>query len=213
MSALRDLTGKRFGRLVVVQRTENTKHSQSRWLCLCDCGQEKIALGSALGNCTNSCGCAHRERARSGVIGRTHGMRKTPEYGIWWTMRRRCEDPNTMAYPRYGGRGITVCMRWKKFENFIADMGRRPGPGFSIERQDNDGAYEPSNCRWATIGEQLYNKRNTRFLDYAGSKITTRAASLIAGVSPKAIRRRITDGWSVTRAIETPTNATSPSRP
>src|SRR5437879_6089633 len=108
-----------------------------------------------------------------------HGMAHTPEYGVWRTMCSRCDNPNTEKYPEYGGRGIKVSDRWRKFENFIEDMGPRPDSLHSIERVDNDGDYEQSNCKWALRQVQAYNKRNTRLLDYKGAKLTTEQASEI----------------------------------
>jgi hypothetical protein len=133
-----------------------------------------------------------------------HGMTGTPEYGVWLTMRRRCDTPSVERYPEYGGRGISVCDRWHKFENFIADMGRRPSLQHSIERRNNDGNYEPSNCHWATRDEQVYNKRNNRLLDYKGAKINTKQATEIAGIPKNIIFRRLYAGWSDQDAIERP---------
>ncbi|MCK1367604.1 hypothetical protein [Bradyrhizobium sp. 62] len=157
---------------------------------------------------SQSCGCLRSEltskRAATGDIRRTHGMRRTPEYGVWCAMRRRCENPKVDRYPQYGGRGIKVCERWKRFENFISDMGQRPDPSFSIERRDNNGNYEPANCKWAKNEEQTYNKRTTRLLDYKGRKLTVQQASEIAGTPRANIFSRLYLGWSVEQAIETP---------
>lgn len=131
-------------------------------------------------------------------------MKWTPEYGVWCTMRRRCDNPNVERYAQYGGRGIKVCERWHKFENFIADMGPRPSAKHSIERRDNDGDYEPSNCYWATVEQQVYNKQNTRFLDYEGKKLTLPQAAELAGIKKGTLIARLQQGWSVSRAIETP---------
>jgi|GEM_PF-1342758 len=92
----------------------------------------------------------------------THGLSKTPEYRVWASMWQRCSNPNNLRYNRYGERGIGICERWEKFENFLADMGPRPSKGHSIDRKDNEGNYEPSNCRWATRSEQQKNKGGYR---------------------------------------------------
>lgn len=97
--------------------------------------------------------------------GKTHGMRGTPTHNSWRSMKHRCLNPKGRQYPDYGGRGITVCARWMKFENFLADMGERPGKEYSLDRIDNDGNYEPSNCRWATRSEQQKNKRPAKRRD------------------------------------------------
>lgn len=153
-----DLTGQRFGRLVVLSEEEKTERGQANWLCQCDCGNQKIIrLSSLRGGESLSCGCRKKESMHA----LTHGMSYTPEYRVWTNMKARCLDTNHQAYHNYGARGIKVCERWLTFENFIADMGLRH-PGTTLERIDNNGNYEPLNCCWATRSHQNSNKRSGR---------------------------------------------------
>lgn len=157
MSAKIDLLGQVFGRLVVVSEHPVRVNSQYAWACKCDCGGTTVAAGYDLRNGhTQSCGCLQKERTSKAK--KTHGMRFSKEYNIWSKIIDRCKNPNCERYPNYGGRGITICERWEKFENFFADMGKCPD-GFSIERVDNNAGYEPSNCVWADNFTQAKNRR------------------------------------------------------
>lgn len=162
-----DLTGMDFGRLKVNGYLGRIG-ANNCWECLCACGDKcTVSGGNLKSGHTQSCGCLHKEITSK--THKKHGKTKTPEYQIWAGMKDRCLSKKNISYPRYGGRGITVCNKWmKSFENFIADMGTRPSPDYSIDRINNNGNYEPSNCRWADQKTQANNTSRTIQLNIAG---------------------------------------------
>jgi hypothetical protein len=194
MPAFKDLTGLRFHRLVAITY-ENRLCSKGRrgvWLCHCDCGKEVRVLSINLRRgLTKSCGCWRHDFIRGNT---THGRSNTRLYKIWSGIKTRCRTPNASAYPGYGGRGIRICDRWlgpTGFVNFVADMGDRPGPGYSIDRINNDGHYEPGNCRWATAAEQQSNKRDSCTLELGGRSMTVAQWSRETGIPAGLIWDRV----------------------
>jgi hypothetical protein len=170
-----DLQGQRFGRLVAAESVGSSAHGKRRWRCTCDCGGSTVVdAGTLKQGGTASCGCLGRESARrngarfDGSAHVRHGHKRalnpSPEYAIWTAMKRRCsERASADDRPLYFARGIRVCDRWvASFAAFLADMGRRPSAQHSLDRRDNDGNYEPSNCRWATPDVQANNRRPRR---------------------------------------------------
>lgn len=153
----RNLLNQTFGRWTVIDKAPRDKHGFVRWICRCVCGTVKGVNESTLVRGTStSCGCLTLEVLSA--RGR-HWDSKSRLYRCWRHLRSRCENKNVSEYKNYGGRGITVCERWQSYDNFKADMGEHPGPGYSIDRIDNDGNYEPSNCRWATRSQQSSNQQ------------------------------------------------------
>lgn len=193
MVAFINLVGQRFGRLVVLN-TYKSENKRIRWECRCDCGNVKFYISGNLrkGN-TLSCGCYHRDRTRE--VSLKHDMSHTKAHRAWCHLRERCDNPEDKAFHNYGGRGIKYCERWKVFENFYADMGEPPSPAHSIDRYpNNDGNYEPENCRWATRQEQADNCRHTIFFDTPWGRLTAKELSKRCGLSAAILKRRRSKG-------------------
>lgn len=202
-----DLTGKQFGRLTVLNRVENNKSRNSRWLCQCNCGNKRVVLGHNLRWGTSmSCGCLIREITikRSTKHGHYINKHRTPTYQSWCCMIQRCTNPNNKYYNDYGGRGITVCRKWMQFERFLEDMGERPTLNRSLDRIDNHGDYNLENCRWATRSQQQRNKRTNCLITYDSKTQCLSAWSKDTGLSRQTIRYRLNHNWSVKDTLITP---------
>ena len=192
------LEGMRFGMLRVVKRLPN-EGGKSFWRCLCDCGNYHATKGTYLvRGATRSCGCL------AGGNNRRHGHSSgTPTYRTWSGMKTRCTNPSHHEYHRYGGRGITICKRWLKFENFLADMGERPA-GLTIERKNNNLGYSKNNCRWATYQEQAQNTATNLMLTFNGETRCMKEMSKKYSIKRTTLGRRIKAGWSVARSLTQP---------
>lgn len=163
MSKRIDISGHKFGRLTVIKFSHVGKRRELIWLCRCDCGESRfVVISHLISGHSKSCGCLSREKARDRgkKLLTKHGMHKTVEYQCWISMRARCINKKNCNFKNYGARGISVSKRWmESFEAFYADMGDKPSPKHSIDRINNDGNYEPSNCRWADKKTQSNNQR------------------------------------------------------
>lgn len=152
----RDYRGQRYGRLLVLVRDGSDKFKAATWKCRCDCGRTTIVVGQELiKGTTKSCGCLQKELARELMV--RHGHTRTKVYAVWASMIARCSNPDHQAWKRYGGRGIKVCQRWHKFENFLTDMGQPPLKK-SLDRINNGKGYYKNNCRWASRKVQANNR-------------------------------------------------------
>lgn len=192
-----DMMGKRFQALEVVEPAGVNSNGEALWRCVCDCGKQRIATGVGLRKgLLRSCGCENKPRP---IV---HGLFRTPEYRTLMGMIARCTNEKNQRYPEYGGRGITVCERWmNSMAAFYADMGRRPSALHSIERINNDGNYEPGNCRWATQKEQCRNRRTTVLHAAHGKSLTLPEWSEVLGVKEITLRKRLRAGWPSERVF------------
>lgn len=196
-----DLTGQKVGRLDVIAPHRKEGVEKLFYECRCECGNTRIVGAQNLRRgMTKSCGCLQKERTRQASL--KHGVSRTSIHNVWSSMLQRCNDAGHHAYSDYGGRGIKVCDRWLKFENFLADMGMPPQKGLTLDRfPNNDGNYEPGNVRWATKKEQANNRRSSRILAFNGESMTIAQWEDRQGFRRGLINTRLQDGWTVERAI------------
>ncbi|MGP3738010.1 HNH endonuclease signature motif containing protein (plasmid) [Streptomyces sp. GDS52] len=190
--------GETFGLLTVVKEVGHVASGGVAWLCRCQCGTEVVrAVTDLRSGRAKSCGCAW--------LTRTHGQTGTPLYSRWNGIIQRTTNPNDSHYKWYGGRGISVCHRWREsFEAFAADMGPTFSPDLEIDRIDPNGNYEPSNCRWATRSEQARNTRRNKRLTFRGQTMVLTDWANLLGIKPATLSRRVSQlGWSVERALTT----------
>jgi hypothetical protein len=201
MPSRAEMPGKTFGRLTVLSLAYVAHPWNAMWLCRCECGNTKVIANSSLvRGATRSCGCLLREVSYARCY--RHGRTRTPEHKAWQAMLRRCK-PGSATASLWGDRGITVCDRWRSFKNFLADMGPKP-PGTSLDRIDNGGNYEPSNCRWATKLQQANNTRTNRRCTYEGETLTLAEWAERTGFPYNLLRDRIHKGWPIEEAINIP---------
>lgn len=255
MGKIKDLTGKSFGRLTVLERAENSKSGKIQWKCRCECGNTTIVQrGNLTSGHTQSCGCIWKEsisgeditgkkfgmltaiekipntkrllwrcicecgketisrrewllsggKKSCGCLSKKHGKTGTRLHNIWCTMKQRCYNPNSQKFYRYGARGITICNEWKNdFKSFYSwAMANGYQDNLTIDRIDNDGNYDFSNCRWITSREQMSNYSKNHLVTYKGETKTIQQWSEVTGIKPELIRNRIVElGWTVERAL------------
>lgn len=207
-----DLTGKRFGRLVVVKEVEKRKKHKIMWLCKCDCGKECEILGVSLriGD-SRSCGCLLSEESRKRVQKHDASTQKLRK--VFNTLKQRCLNPNCSDYYLYGGRGIQICEEWLDNQNGVAAFVRWAiengyKKGLSIDRIDNSKGYSPDNCRWVDYKTQARNTRNNHMVTYKGETHCVAEWAEIKNINYQTLLRRINIGWNIEDALTIPTGGT-----
>ena len=201
MGRIKDMTGKRIGKIIVIGRDKTRGHG-AMWHCRCDCGSIFSTRGNHLRkkNPTESCGCINYGGEKHG---HTKSYKQSKTYKTWLSMKSRCFNKNTISWHNYGGRGITVCKKWTtSFESFLKDMGEKP-EGKSLERINVNGDYKPSNCKWATNVEQGNNRRNNSIIFYKGESKTVTEWSRITGIQRSSIYSRLRNNWDIEKALTT----------
>lgn len=199
-----DLTGQQYGRLSVMEHTGRDKRRNALWRCQCECGEIVIVRACDLkSGHTASCGCLNRERQRASAT--THGETETRLYHIWEGMKSRCLNISDRSYKDYGGRGITVCAEWANSFEAFRDWALANGyrDDLTIDRKENDGPYNPDNCRWATAKQQGNNRRSNRLITHNGETHTLTQWAELTGIKRETLSQRLRNGWSVERALTT----------
>lgn len=200
------MVGQRYTRLTVIRENGRNKHGGVLWLCECDCGNQiEVSTNSLNKGNTKSCGCLYRDylnNSRPNSI--KHGASKSRLYTIWRDMKLRCYNKKQIGYKNYGARGIKVCNEWLydfiSFKNWAMDSGYQNG--LTLDRLDNDGNYEPSNCKWSTPKEQSNHKRNNRCVVYRGEKHTIAEWSNLTGIKYHLIWTKLKNGYSMDDIFE-----------
>lgn len=205
MWSKKNLIGQKFGRLTVIEQSKNDRLGNRQWLCKCDCGNTKIIRTHDLKTGkVQSCGCLRLERLKKALT--KHGQSDTKLHQVYFKMKGRCYNPKDKNYKDYGGRGIKVCDEWKNdfisFYQWAINNGYKEG--LTIDRIDNNGNYETSNCKWATMKEQCRHRRNTRWIEYNGRIQCIETWAEEYNMSRKALDYRLRAGWSIEKALTTP---------
>jgi hypothetical protein len=208
MGKLIDLTGQRFGRLLIIERIENGKGRATMYLAQCDCGKfVKVRAGNIRKGVTTSCGCYHREIAsQAHKHGQARKKNSTRLYNIWCGMKTRCNSQNAMDYKYYGAKGIGVCKEWEQDFQTFSDWAIKNGYNdtLTIDRINSEGNYEPLNCRWVTMKEQRRNTRQNHYITFSGKTQLLTDWSKETGIKTTTILNRLGRGWSIEKTLTTP---------
>lgn len=203
----KDITGHKFHRWTV-QGFTGMEKGRTTWECLCDCGTTKKVNGCNLRNGESmSCGClvVDTQRSRLTTHGESKNDKQTPEYRTWSDIFGRCLNPKNRSFGNYGGRGIGICDKWRSYDEFLSDMGRRPTAKHTLDRKNNSKGYGPDNCRWATKAQQSQNMRSNRMMTLDGKTLCVAEWAEITGIKIGVIRGRLNRGWDDEKSLTTPT--------
>lgn len=197
---IKDISGKKFGKLTAVKYVSKNSHNQSLWEFKCDCGKLIVYRGSdVVSGHINTCGCSRVGCQNA----KRHGMSGTKEQQTYYAMMNRCYNLNNKRYHNYGGRGVKVCERWlNSIDDFLLDVGLAPSPKHTLDRYPNKyGNYEPGNFRWATMKEQQNNRTNNHIIEYNGLSLTLAQWREKIGISKSTMWGRLKAGWPVERLL------------